>query len=489
MPTLETIQSLDRIGGAPIILNPNISVYRPWVWIELPSGDSTSLRINYPGADSIDRKFRWLKDFQWSLLNGGRGSSLSFTIFDNRGDMNQKWMEIIQRNVLMQGISDDHFCKFQWGWAPRLTGSFPDNSEQFGTIPPQPYSSEIHRMYVQGVDMEYVEGGINYRFYGVDAFTPALAVSFPEKLQDMSFELAIDNVKKYLIKNKIIHEQFVFDITPDFKEQYDITQKVSWGANNHSVLSAIQAWLAQITPKKIDKTKPKVGPTMKPMTNDNRIGVQFDVSVQEPSASNFIFGNRFIHVNPPDSVTHGGVGRHTAISMKPSFSGGQAWMFHLNSSVSEKKGREIYFTSDDPDGTTSSVRGGMSSHTVSPGPDSVQTGKNIQDSQQKTVDVMPYTGSHFQPEKIELELVGIPFLDKIDMLGKFIKLRVWNPAYANDDTQTVERWVRTPAFDVRYPEDNYILGITHIMNSEGSYTTVLTVVPQPVDEHRIFGGK
>jgi len=50
------------------LTDPDMAVYRPWVWLKFAGA---TFAINHPSG--LDQKFRWLKDFRWTLSMNNQG--------------------------------------------------------------------------------------------------------------------------------------------------------------------------------------------------------------------------------------------------------------------------------------------------------------------------------------------------------------------------------------------------------------------------------
>ena len=458
-----------------MLTDTQLAVYRPWVWIEI--GD---LKINYP--EGRDEKFRFLKDFRMTV---GIGAGVEFTIFDDSPQSYKNdWFLYIRDTVV------DKYnlrIKFQWGVAGRdqqgkgirgfpATGGF--------------HASRVHEMYLVGVELEYVEGGINYKFTGTDCFAITQTVTKYDKIPDATFEEAVKKMITLLQADNILPKDFKADYSQEVKDFFPQVFKVrlDWPFQGYPLLLTLQKWMFIINSNQnIDKPdNEKVGWTVFPITIAGELGIRF-------ITSNYIAKSMQtgleIHINPPNLKPYGaplGPGKHTAISFRPNFKGAVHWTMIPQLSATDSIKRSVIHSGDSGAGEEMRLGRGLPSAQPSQSVDSaINTRQATDGARSQVAGSASDGGSLFVGAEAEVELLGIPEVDEYNYFGNTVKMFVWNPAYLNIAGATnpvtgqlgTKGWDRNPPLDKRWPRTKRIMGISHYISTEGVYTTTLKLVP------------
>ena len=463
------------------LTDPDVAVYRPWAWIKLADigiEGLSEVAINYPSG--IDSKFRWLKEFKW-YLGENTGSSIEFVIYEDRADWNQIWPSITQ-DAITQGGSGANGKKVtcQWGYAARKTdgtglGGFPASDR--GT-----YSSAVHAFYVTGFNIEYAEGGINYRFIGKDAFANVEAVSETGNSGDMTFENAVRSKLRLLEQRGVIPAGYSSNtiFTPEFQSEFksDVVTR-QWEDSGYPWLLTVQKWMTKLaSPNNLGrKDFDKKSPRMSPITERGKEGLMFTIS--RPS-DNTVDSLMEIHVNPPESNLPLGRGKHTAINIRPEISSEVLWA--LAPSVNQLKKSPFRGVVFNNNAGPQLDQGKLGIRTVIPGgspDDPIQEWQSVEGMRQMAVG----GGLGILPVNVDVEILGLPELDKIQYFGETVYLIVWNTAFINDNLQ----WSRTGLvlgsdhyaglFDYRFTGNYVIKRISHQITDSGAYTTTLGMSP------------
>jgi len=482
------------------LTDQDIAVYRPWAWIEL--GD-TGLKINYPQGD--DQKFRWLKDFRWSLNGTNKGSSVEFTIFEDRSGWNQIWPGIVKKAIGLNGNEslNTGTVRFQWGYAGRDVNNkgiagFPSGSD------PRHYS-QPHRMVISKMNMEYVEGGVNYRFAGIDQFAQTQMSTNFGKQSDVTFKQAVNAMIAYLQDKKraILSENFKANFDALEKDFGQTMKKIdTWPGSGFPFLMTIQSWAARLTPDVVGKGLNKIGPALVVDTIADQEKLVFIPSlVRKPTVNGKAQAVIEIDVNPPEKQGSFGIGKHTAINIRPSINFDQLWAFFPQTSSMGHMDRVAPHNTDKDGRDMSHADQGTPAFVYSGAVDSSRPINEILQAMMCTaLGTAGSTGSLYIPIAIEVELLGIPMMDSFDYLCQYVYLRLWNNAFI-DDTLKWSREARLPGnaqalignakdiiagidgvigdgfMDQRFSGLYLIAGINHQMTSEGSYTTTLQLIP------------
>jgi hypothetical protein len=257
-----------------MLTDSKLAVYRPWAWVEI--GD---LKINYPYGP--DEKFNYLKDFRWSIGGAGPGSGVEFTIFDNSPqDLSKGWFSYLRTRVAEE---KKLMIKFQWG----ISGRKQDGSAIGRDIPAviSRYTSRIHEMVLTGLKMEYVEGGVNYRFNGSDSFAMAQAYVSFDKVSDVTFEVAVQKFIDQLKKDKVLPHDFEIEYDPLLLQVYPQIKTVrrTWEGQGAPYLLIIQKWMLILDSERNNESEDneKISWTLSPMTcsgRDSKTGLIFRTS-------------------------------------------------------------------------------------------------------------------------------------------------------------------------------------------------------------------
>lgn len=482
---IDQIESLQQRDGAEIIHDPRITVYRPWVRIDLPLQDSSGQEelvpwtINDPQGETspissdYDMRFRHLRDFQYNILGDSRGLSVTFTLFDNRGDMTSKWLNTVSKLVGNLGNSESKKTfKFQFGWSGR---------DEFNND--IPISSAEHYLVINSIDTDYTEGGIYYRFEAIDILAPSIFSNIYENYPDMSFRQAVDTLIEQHTRSNVfpIGHNLVPVYTAEFLDRFDVEEKRTWQCNGHSSLLLLQNWISQLSPKSVaEPNERRIGGVVKITDNEKNISqLVFDVSFEPIESTNgdlsqYLFNGKPFHVNPPDDniQAYGGTGRNSVLSFKPSLSGIKSWAMGISSSGPGTSERTVI--TPEP---TGGVNEGQAIHMASRLGDPTSDVKQ-HESARNILEGQSFGTNQFIPENIQIEILGVPTLDDvINQVGKYFRLFVWNPAWIDDSTSTAEKWKRSPPRDERFPEVYVLKSISHRIDSEGSFITTLIGVP------------
>lgn len=459
-----------------MLADPQLAVYRPWVWIQIGE-----LMINYPMGE--DEKFGFLKDFRWSI-GETYGSGVEFTLFDNSPQSYTKdWFSFLRTNIV-----DEKNLRiyFQWGVAGRK-----QNGAGVRGVPSNggPYISQIHEMTMTGVNMEYVEGGANYKFNGQDSFAITQAVTSFDRIKNATFEEAVIQMIQLLQKDDILPSNFDVEYSNDVRRFFPqiFTVKRDWPCLGFPFLLTIQKWMFEIhSDQNIDKPDNlKVGWVVHPITIKGKVGLHF-------KSANYISdemkSDLDIHINPPNAEQSSlGTGRHTAISFRPEFNSSAYWSMFPQLSKTDSMTRSIVHSGDGGAGVNLLKGAGNPSPQSGQSVDDPIRNKQAADAVRSgSAGAAANDGSLFVPSGMEVELLGIPNIDEISYLGKTVKLTVWNTAYLNiggrDHPVTGVKsikggWSRTPPIDNRWPPEMKIVGINHYISTEGVYTTSLRLTP------------
>lgn len=469
------------------LTDSQIAVYRPWAWIQIGEGNN-AIRINYP--EGPDQKFRWLKEFRWQVGMGNQGASVEFTIVEDRAGWNVIWPGILKRSA-GGNTAEGQKVTCQWGYAGRRTdgssvGSFPGSRGA--------YASAVHDLFITRMDMEYAEGAVNFRFSGTDKFSPTQSICKFDSVQDVTFpEAVLSLIEDLKQPSGPLPNNFTadFDSDPNFRKYFDLDQRRRWTCNGFPFLMTIQKWTTELRSKENHnfKDNKKVGPCIIPDTRLGQERLVFKASAHE-SYSPFLE----IHVNPPEQGPLG-VGRHTALSIRPDFLGNQLWAIFPQTINQGKLFRTIAHNENQGQ-ELEQVQQGVPAEVASPALDDALTSEQKVETLRSTaIGTAGNTGSLYVPIKLEVELLGIPNMDSLDYLGKCVDLFLWNTSYIDDDLKW-KREARIPSeassffpdaetnqsfglFDPRFSAKYIITGISQNISSEGSFTTTLQLAPMP----------
>lgn len=468
----------------------DVAVYRPWAWVQIGEGNN-AIKVNYP--EGIDQKFRWLKDFKWQVGMGNQGASVEFTILEDRAGWNIIWPGILKKSAGGNTV-DGQKVSCQWGYAGRYldgsgVGSFPGSRG--------PYSSDIHELYITRMDMEYVEGGVHFKFAGTDKFAPTQSICKFDSVSDITFiEAVLSLIEDLKEPNGPLPGNFTadFDSDTNFRKYFDIEQRRKWTCNGFPFLMTIQKWTTELRSKEnhLFKDNKKVGPCIIPDTRKGQAKLVFKASANE--TSNPIFD---IHVNPPENGPLG-PGKHTALSIRPDFISQQLWTIFPQTIVVDKLFRSISHNEgqgknleDIQQGTPAPIAGTSLD-------DALTSSQKTEGLRSAAIGTAGNTGSLYVPIKLDVELIGIPEISNLDYLGKTVNLFLWNTAYIDDDLKW-KREARIPSqaisffpdselnqsfglFDPRFSAKYIITGLMQNISGEGNYTTTLQLAPMPTND-------
>jgi hypothetical protein len=467
------------------LTDPDVAVYRPWVWLGFPNipGLDPNFRINYP--QGVDAKFRWLKDFRWHI-GDNQGVSVEFTIYEDRATYNQYWPYLITKALAGGGNADGtgwtSQVQFQWGYSARyldgtgIDGLPDDTSNQ--------YHSSIHIAYIHDMTTEYAEGGMNYKFIAQDAFAPTAQVTQFGTYTGHFDEAANAKVAK-LKAAGILPQNYILDFNdPQFKAKcLDGKPVLDYPDSGLPFQACLHEWMMTTYPidNQFKEDYRKVSPRM--IANDikGQEGIRFVIDKPE---ENPLFE---IHVNPPEIETPLGRGRHTAISIRP-----QLDFARLAANYPQVNALQTqYFRGSfhaDKQGPEGKADVGIPIPMASPSVDSAQT----PDQKRESIGSFASGGVILRSSFIEVELLGIPQLDNVAYYASsnLIWLYVWNTAYIDDSLN----WSRLGSiegalgingqpdpnsqfFDPRFTGYYRISAITHSV-TEGAYTTTLSLIPE-----------
>ncbi len=460
-----------------MLTDSKLAVYRPWAWVEIGK-----LKINYP--DGPDEKFSYLKDFKWSIGGAGPGSGVEFTIFDNSPQsLSKDWFSYLRTRVAEE---KKLMMNFQWG----ICGRKQDGSDIGGNVPASQgfYASRIHQMVLTGLKMEYVEGGINYRFNGSDSFAMVQAYVSFDSVKDVTFEVAVQKFIDKLKKDKVLPHDFEIEYDPILLELYPQIKTVrrTWEGQGAPYLLIIQKWMLTIDSERNKELEAneKMSFNLSPITLNGKTGLKFSISNY---TSESLMSELDIHVNPPDSgYSLLGTGRHTAVSFRPDMNAHAYVIMSPQISAMDSTTRAVLHRGNSNSGANTDNAGMQSAHYASAPDDPVSTKQQAGAFVAGIAGGAANEGSLFVPMSAEVELLGIPYIDEMHYMGKTVKLTVWNSSYLNlggkkniitGVTPDQGGWTRNPPIDNRWPNIMSIIGISHYITTEGVYTTTLKLVP------------
>ncbi len=479
------------------LTDPDLAVYRPWVWLKFGELD---FAINHP--NSVDGKFRWMKDFRWSINKANNGSSVEFTIFEDRAGWNYIWPGV----ALSEINSTNKTALFQWGWAGRgdeVGKNISPFSNSDETSIPFAYmrnenTSGIHELIINKLDVEYAEGGINYRFSGTDIFALAQYQVGSGANIDVTFKEAVFSLMSKMEQSNGIEQGYAErtaseGFTEDFINEFDTNQKRRWPENGFPLLMTLQKWTSQLRPKKneVRSDGKKVVPLIVPDTTAGKTKMVFTTSYIESSEPLFE-----IHVNPPDSSGPLGVGKHTAVNIRPEMVGDRIMAMFPMTVRQGKLYREVQHNEGAGPKMDKSNQG-QPAEVASTDVGDPLTGNQATQAMQGLA-ALGGSGSLFSAISLEVEILGMPSFDKIEYMSEYIKLIMWNTAYIDDDLKW-KREARIPGsflggpdtqpglnpifaenaglYDPKLTGIYNIGGMGHSMTADGSYTTTIKLIP------------
>jgi hypothetical protein len=499
----------------------NAAVYRPWAWVQI--GESEELRINFPRG--LDEKFRWLKQFRWSYFGNNQGSSVEFTIYEDRSGWNLIWPGIVAKNVFanIEDCSRQNVY-FQFGYEGRgIDGNrISDPSSVGGTR--TKHSSSIHCLSIYKMDVEFIQGGISYKFVGQDQFAFAgnwTTFEFPTPL---SFREAFKQLCELRKKQGLLSD--TWDPEPhfsdDFEQKFDVDTPNNWPGSGYPFLLTVQKWTSELHYKENNNLKDheKVGPCMIPVVDKDTQYIQFKPSYSTIPKNKALFE---IHVNPPEGSSAGeiesgsglGPGKHTALSIRPTFSGDYLWSLFPQITSQDTMTRSVGHQIKSDGKLGESGQGGQATVVAKP-LDSPRTFRqNIINKMGTIIGTAGNNGALYIPIKLEVDLLGIPNLDDILYIGEYVIVYIWNTSYISDELKW-RREARIPSeatslfppgsetsifgsisgeevqigtmdsmyydfLDRRFSGSYLISGIAHVIDDSGAYKTTLSLSADPSD--------
>ena len=458
---------------------PDAAIYRPWAWVQMDPSGSHEGYINHPNTGP-DQKFSWLKDFRYSLFENG-GAGAEFTIFDNRGTHDGRWAKLARENLYhstSEGQDPQWHAVFQWGWALRTLQSTGSNST-IGSAPTgadrTPSQSSEHGLILSGAELEYVEGGVNYRFKCMDDFGLTQASQLAEQFVNVSFKEAVEKLIDILKERQVLSPYFQSDIQMDkkFTEMFDPYRKTTWKSASYNSLSVVRNWVSQIP----FRQRPPQGEYITPVIIQDDITKDFHrlrISTSPSIVGDYSDLGEVIHVFPPDTDPK----MLTTLSFRPSFAGNQFWPAYGKMNSIDNIKRELIDNASVGENIEEKPGGSHVSLATMEVDSSISQKERTMGIMNYAQAAGSYNNSMFLPVEAQVEILGSPALDSINDIGSKVSLVVWNPHYLDGGFEGV-KWIRTPPTDTRYEifkRGAIIQSISHNIQ-EGAYTTTLSLVP------------